>query len=203
LDRGKAGVTGKRGPVTGSKFGRAPGPKADPERQALVTMKAANASAKAPATRASARAAILPATAGPPAAPEHLGPVGRAVWTAVWAALPILSPQLDGHTVCRYAEASDDASAARAEIETHGVVLTEIIADPRGGVLGHKSVSNPALAALRHSDKVLTELADRLGLSPASRARLGLVISQTELAAAEASSILGRMWAPGTIDIDE
>jgi phage terminase small subunit len=63
-------------------------------------------------------------------------------------------------------------------------------------------VINPAEAALRRADKVLLELGDRLGLSPASRARLGLVINQAALASAEASRLLDNMYQADVIDIE-
>lgn len=191
-------MTGKRGPVSGASYGRTPGPEADPERQKRLGLPSRTS------TRTPRTATALPSvTHGPPAVPEHLGVVGSAIWAAIWPALPILSPSLDGHSVLRYCEAAEDASKARAEVEARGLVLDEPIPDPRGGVVGYRAVLNPAEAALRRADKVVTELADRLGLSPASRARLGLVISQTELAAAEANRILNGMFIPAVIDMED
>jgi phage terminase small subunit len=61
---------------------------------------------------------------------------------------------------------------------------------------------NPAEAALRRADKVLDGLGDRLGLSPQSRARLGVVISHTQLAQAQADRLIGTMFRP-SIDLGE
>ena len=185
----------KRGPISRSKYGQKPGPKPDPERQQRLRNPATKAT-KATKLVPKPPTAIKSATPGPPPVPEHLGVVGTAIWDDIWRWLPILSPALDGHSVQRYCEAADDASRARAEIAGRGLVIDEVILDPRGGPGGTRAVLNPAEAALRRADKVLDGLGDRLGLSPASRARLGLVISQTELASAEANRILSGMFVP-------
>jgi hypothetical protein len=49
---------------------------------------------------------------------------------------------------------------------------------------------------------VLDGLGDRLGLSPQSRARLGVVISHTQLAQAQADRLIGTMFRP-SIDLGE
>ena len=121
--------------------------------------------------------------------PDGLGVVGRSIWNDVWAALPILSPQLDYHAVSQYCAAADDAVRARASLTERGLVIDEVVGDARGGSLGTRATLNPAEAALRRADKVLIELGDRLGLSPAARARLGLVLNQAALASAEASTL--------------
>jgi P27 family predicted phage terminase small subunit len=116
--------------------------------------------------------------------------------------MPVLNPRLDAHEVCRYCDAAEDAARARAEVDQRGLVFEEVIPDPRGGVAGSRVVLNPAEAALRRADKVLTELGDRLGLTPAARARLGLVINAAELAGVEAERILGSMFRPTAIDVE-
>jgi phage terminase small subunit len=57
--------------------------------------------------------------------------------------------------------------------------------------------------ALKNAEKTMTELSDRLGLSPASRARLGLTISLGALAAAEAGRVLTAMYSPPVIDAED
>jgi P27 family predicted phage terminase small subunit len=116
--------------------------------------------------------------------------------------MPVLQPTLDRHIVTRYCEAAEDAIRARVEISRRGLVIDEVIPDPRGGVAGYRPVLNPAEGALRRADRVLTELGDRLGLSPASRARLGLTISQAELAQSEAQRILSGMFRPPAVDAE-
>jgi P27 family predicted phage terminase small subunit len=189
---------GKRGPVSGATYGQKPGPEADPERQKRLGRP--SHTAKRPTK---ALAPLRSVTPKPPSVPEHLGVVGTAIWNNVWQSMPVLSPRLDLHSVTRYCEAAEDAVRARAEVEKRGLLIDEPMADPRGGILGYKAVLNPAEAALRRADKVVTELGDRLGLTPAARARLGLVISQAELAGAEAGRILSAMFVPAAFDIEE
>ena len=143
------------------------------------------------------------ATGAPLAVPAHLGAVGSVIWADIWTAAPFLNAELDRHSVLRYCEASEDAVKARAEVDARGLVIEEAISDPRGGIAGHRVVLNPAEAAFRRADKVVTELGDRLGLTPAARARLGLTINQAELAGAEADRILSRMFTIPVIDVEE
>jgi len=157
-------VTGKRGPITGAK-------------------RVLTAVPSVPAVTFSA-----------PDPPEDLGRVGAAIWRAIWPAMPVLNPVIDAYEVGRYCSAAEDAARARAELGKRGLVLEEVIPDPRGGVAGHRVVVNPAEAALRRADRLLTDLSDRLGLTPAARARLGLTINAAELAGAEADRILGSMF---------
>jgi P27 family predicted phage terminase small subunit len=117
--------------------------------------------------------------------------------------MPVLSPVIDAYEVGRYCSAVEDAARARAELDKRGLVLEEVIPDPRGGVAGHRVVVNPAEAALRRADRLLTDLSDRLGLTPAARARLGLTINAAELAGAEADRILGSMFRGRVIDAEE
>lgn len=190
-------MTGKRGPVSGSSYGQKPGPEADPERQKLLGRPSHTAKRPTKPVAISHTTTIVP-----PPVPDGLGVVAAAIWNNVWQALPILSPKLDHHSVLRYCEASEDAVRARAEVEKRGLIIDEPMADPRGGILGYKAVLNPAEAAQRRADKVVTELGDRLGLTPASRARLGLIINSAALASAEASRLLDSMYAAEVIDIE-
>ena len=138
----------------------------------------------------------------PPPVPDGLGPVGAAVWTDVWEALPILSPKLDHSAVLSFCLTSEEAVRARAAIDEHGLLISEIVGDARGGALGTRWVINPAEQALRRCDKVLLDLSDRLGLSPASRARLGLTLNRAALASAEASRLLDNMFTADVVDIE-
>jgi P27 family predicted phage terminase small subunit len=129
--------------------------------------------------------------------------VGTAIWSDIWQSMPVLSTKADLHSVTRYCEAADDSVRARVEVEKRGLLIDEPMTDPRGGILGLQGRLKPAEAGLRRADKVVTELGDRLGLTPAARARLGLVISQAELAGAEAGRILSSMFVPDVMDIEE
>ncbi len=192
---------GKRGPLEGHTYGNKTGPKADSARTKRVDKP--TSPAKRPGRAVKALPPVVRAPGAVEAPPAHLGVVGAAVWRDLWASMPIFSPRIDGHSVTRYCEAADDAAAARAEVDKRGLILDEVIPDPRGGVVGHRAVINPAEMALRRADKVLTELGDRLGLNPAARARLGLVINQAELASAEANRILGSIFTAHVIEEGE
>ncbi len=193
-------MTGKRGPISGASFGRTAGKPGDPERQKRLGNP--SHSARAGGTKAAVVPIGQPA-ADVPEPPAYFGVLGNEIWAAIHRSMPVLQPVLDRHVVIRYCEAAEDAVRARIEIQQRGLVIDEPIPDPRGGVAGYRAVINPAEAALRRADKVMTELGDRLGLSPAARARLGLTISQAELADAEGRRILAGMFRSPLIDIEE
>ena len=118
-------MTGKRGPVTGALYGQKSGPQADPDRQ--KRMGRPGSKAKVPAKRARTTTEIFQAiNTDPPPVPDGLGPVGAAVWTDVWEALPILSPKLDHSAVLSFCLVSEDAVRARAAIDEHGLLISEV-----------------------------------------------------------------------------
>jgi hypothetical protein len=102
---------------------------------------------------------------------------------------PLLLPDLDGIQVHRLAQLCDERDATMGELD-RGVLLEEPLVDPRGGIVGMKVVPNPAAAMLRALDKELDALADRLGLVPAARARLGLTLTSAERQAAELHQLM-------------
>ena len=182
-------MTGARGPLTGSKHGNKPGPKPDPERQKLLG-NAPRPSRRQPSTST----AMMPSHLPVPPAPDHFGPVGLTIWTEIHRSMPILHRDLDRHTVTRYCDIAVDAIRARDAVELLGLLIEQPIVSPSGSVVGTKYVLNPAEAALRRADKALDSLADRLGLSPTARARLGVEISQTQLAQANADRVLAGLF---------
>jgi P27 family predicted phage terminase small subunit len=170
---------GARGPAVGSTYGRKTGPK--------------------PKTAIVAVPTFLPTQADPPPAPpDTLGPLGQQIWLDVWEGMPAtaLDPQLDHLTITRLAEAAEDRAAARSAIVELGVVLEEPIVTPRGDVVGIRKVTNPALETVRKLDRTIDAASDRLGLSPAARARLGLTISRARLATADAASLMRGIRRP-------
>jgi P27 family predicted phage terminase small subunit len=179
---------GKRGPVVGATLGQ---PRGRPSHKASPPPAKR---AKKTVTKAVAALPSIAATAPPP--PEHLGAVGQATWRSLWEMLPILSPRIDDSLVRQFCEVTEDASRARAAVHDHGLLISEAKANPSGGTIGFKLTLNPAEMALRRTDKTLLDLSDRLGLSPASRARLGLTINRAELAVAEATRVLHSMYTP-------
>ena len=169
---------GARGPLAGANYGKKPGRK--PKASLLPT----------PAV------SLLPSATEPaPEPPETLGTLGRQVWTDVWEGLPagVLEVQADYLTVTRLAEAAEDRAAARAAVIELGPLLEEPIVTPRGDVVGTRQVANPAAETVRKLDRVIDAASDRLGLSPAARARLGLTIARGRLATVDAETMLRQM----------
>jgi len=124
-----------------------------------------------------------------PRAPSGLGADGRKAWTAVMSHAPLLLAALDVVAVERFCRLVDERAALAAELE-RGYVLEEPLVSPKGEVVGHRLVANPALGELRALDKALDALCDRLGLVPAARARLGLTFTTAEKQALEVDAVL-------------
>ena len=182
---------GRTGRIPGSFHGEPPGPKPNPERRARLREKPR-------ATVARPAAIEVGTTTRPiPDPPPHLRAPGRKVWAAVFGGLPIsvVDETLDTFTVTRLAELADDRAAARSVLAKLGMVLTEPIVSPSGAVVGERVVMNPVVAAMRAMDRELDVLSTALGLHPAARARLGLVVSKAQLAQVDAQHILSRMYA--------
>jgi phage terminase small subunit len=102
---------------------------------------------------------------------------------------PLHVPDLDRLTVERFAQLVDERAGVQAELE-RGFVLEEPLVTPTGAVAGVRHVPNPAASMLCGIDKELTALSDRLGLTPAARAKLGLTMSSAEKQALEVGSLL-------------
>jgi len=109
-----------------------------------------------------------------PPVPTGLGKSGAVLWTTVWQASPWLNADLDALSVRQLAEAVEERDSYRAALAAHGALIEEPIVSPTGKVVGTRFVLNPAEAALRRIDKRISDLAESLGMSPHSRARLGL-----------------------------
>jgi P27 family predicted phage terminase small subunit len=186
---------GKRGPIAGATYGQKPGRKPNPERS-----ERSGTAKRSPSRRlAPVRSLEIVSSDGRiPEAPDHLGDLGRRVWADIWVGFPgaVLNDQLDYFTVQRLCEAAEERELYRGVLEKLGPVLVEPIVSPRGNVVGERAVINPAEAALRRLDKQIAADSDRLGLSPSARARLGLVVSKAQLAAADASALIAKMRRP-------
>jgi len=128
-----------------------------------------------------------------PRAPSGLGTDGRKAWRAVMRHAPLLQPELDVVTVERFSRMVDERAALAGELG-RGYLLEEPIVSPTGKVVGERVVANPALSELRRLDKALDDLADRLGLVPAARAKLGLTFTTAERQVAEIDAVLSGMY---------
>jgi len=108
--------------------------------------------------------------------------------------MPLSIPTLDGLTVRRFCDVLEERDEVMAAWKEHGPLLSEPIVTPRGDIAGERLVANPAAAMLRGLDKELDALSDRLALTPAARARLGLTMTSAERQAAEVDRLLGAKW---------
>ena len=161
-DSGRAAlVTGSRGPIAGSQSAR----------QVVRTRRA---------NQGLAPLAALPSVAAlsgpqePPKPPRGLRAPGKAVWRLVWLEAAGWLADADRPIVERLARLVDELAIYRAALVKHGAVIEEMVVSPRGDVVGSKRVANPAVKMLHDAGVELNTLASAIGLSPASRARLGL-----------------------------
>lgn len=173
-------MTGRRGPITGSTFGK---PTGRPSKSAELVKRRTTP----------LEPVVVDAESWP--TPLSLGDVGRQVWREC-SALVVLSPQLDRANLERFASLHDERHALAELVTKLGPLLEEPIVSPLGSVVGTRIVPNPGLAALRALDKALDALGSTLGLSPAARARLGLASSQIDRNHAEANRLLAQLGGP-------
>jgi P27 family predicted phage terminase small subunit len=107
-----------------------------------------------------------------PRAPVGLGKPGRQVWREVWQ-LPRVSAA-DRLSVESLARLADEAERLRAVLKADGFALKKPVQSARGEVIGEEWYSHPANASLRGVGREMAALCAELGLTPASRKRLGL-----------------------------
>jgi phage terminase small subunit len=176
---------GQRGPLAGNSHGLKSGP--------AVPRTPAGHKSRVRSTRAAPT--VLPVvqvvtdnSAPPP--PASLPAEAAEVWTELAGVIPLRHPQLDTPTLERFARLTVERRGYEAVLDERGVVLEEPIISPTGKVVGTRVVMNPAEMALRRIDRALDVLADRLGLSPVARARLGLTVSNAMAAEATAEKII-------------
>lgn len=98
--------------------------------------------------------------------PSGLGPAGEALWEAVTAAAaPWLAPT-DNFVLLLLCELYDRRALFQAALDEHGPLITR----PADGHI----VANPAAQLLIQTEKQISELASKLGFTPADRTRIGL-----------------------------
>jgi len=132
-----------------------------------------------------------------PPAPTGLGPLGQKAWQAVMLHAPLLIEGLDELTVTRLCELLEERQALRDELKA-GYLLREPIVSPTGKIVGERLVLNPALPALRALDRALEALAGALGITPRSRADLGLTLTDAELKAMNIDELMSQRYSTGT-----
>lgn len=138
------------------------GPLPDPQRQKRIGNPA----------RFPAEVVVDPQLPAKP--PGGLGKVGRAVWRDLhdlkWAQIS------DGKALQRLAELEDERALLTDALNEHGPVLEKPVMTARGDVVGSELYANPAIRELRRLDVQILELLRGFGLTPMSRARLGLAV---------------------------
>lgn len=125
-------------------------------------------------------------------APTHLEAAGKAAFRVISGGAALLAP-VDEMAVVRFCELVDERERVRREIRDH-LTITEPIVSPRGDVVGERIVAHPLLRELRAIDKALDAGQAALGLTPASRARLGLAVTSAQRAQAEADALIAAMY---------
>jgi P27 family predicted phage terminase small subunit len=121
-----------------------------------------------------------------------LSPLAAETWRLVWSAFPegVLSVELDAETVGRYCRLLDQRAQLVAAVDADGITLRKAQQSATGKVIGEEMYLHPALAAIAKTDREIDTIGASLGTSPASRAKLGLVIAYASQASAGARSIL-------------
>lgn len=100
------------------------------------------------------------------AVPPSLGEAGRELWEAITsAAAPWLAPT-DSLMLLMLCELYDRRAEYTRVLREHGTLITR----PADGHL----VANPAAQLLIQTEKQISELASKLGFTPADRTRIGL-----------------------------
>lgn len=124
-------------------------------------------------------APAAPLSQAAPAPPSHLKRVGLDVWALVWDYGVKVYQPADALLITRYAELQQRRADMLGHLERDG--FFEV------GSQGQR-IQHPAARILSDIESKLVPLEDRLGLSPESRARLGI-------ATAEAANALEQFMA--------
>jgi hypothetical protein len=152
---------GSRGPIPDKNSGRA-------ERRE----RAAQSKELVPATPTSVHPTTIPD------APSDLGAAGRECWRSLWLAPQMLTG--DAGAIAAASRLEDEAAVLRATVQEHGPLLSRPVTTSRGEVVGSESYANPAIRELRRVEQASLALMRELGLSPWSRARLGLAVVEVQ-----------------------
>ena len=114
-------------------------------------------------------------------APRGLSAAGRRAWQHAVFTLEQAGedPELSSEAVRSFAEAVSESEALRAEWRRLGSAGIRV--GPKGGVY-----QEPLLLAIDRAEHRVADLGDRLGLSPASRRKLGRAITGRPPGAASA-----------------
>lgn len=111
--------------------------------------------------------AFLPAAEVVPNPPEDFGPVASATWDKLWRACSAwISPTSETAIVVRYCETTQMRHDIKQAYEASGPIAY----DKNGNV-----TPSPLLREIRQLDAALLTMECKLAITPADRAKLGLV----------------------------
>ena len=108
-----------------------------------------------------------------PRAPKGLRQAGKAEWAATWQAPWITDT--DRGSVIELCHLADELADIRRLLAEAGRVQTVPIQNARGQIVGEEVKANPLERQLRVAEKLYLDLRIQLGLTPMSKARLGLL----------------------------
>lgn len=111
-----------------------------------------------------------------PEVPTSLRETGEQLWARLWASVPWLAAEADRQLVEELCCLADELVSYRAALAEHGALLIEPVVTTRGEVVGERKVANPAEAMARRAGRQMESIWDSIGLTPASRTRLGVSV---------------------------
>lgn len=124
----------------------------------------------------------LGALGAPPPRPSGLKRHGKRAWDAYWQLGETwLNPTTDAAILTRLCQAYDEREQLRAEVKRYGHLVAQVVEEddvddgPERRVRRLYSLKiNPAVAALRKLEELITRWEGLCGFTPSDRSRLGL-----------------------------
>jgi P27 family predicted phage terminase small subunit len=113
-----------------------------------------------------------------PPVPLHLRKTGRAIWDLAWKAPWTLDS--DVAAVDDLCVLEDDVADFTAQVSADGLVHEKTLTSARGDIVGTELQAHPLLIEIRRCRALANQLRKELGLTPVSRARLGLSVVEGE-----------------------
>lgn len=113
-----------------------------------------------------------------PTAPDHLGAAGIAIWTAAWETP--WTCDSDAAAIEALAVLEDELVRFQVQVDTDGLTHERILQSARGDILGASLEAHPLLVEIRRGRTLANNLRRELGMTPTSRARLGVTVLEGE-----------------------
>ena len=124
-------------------------------------------------------------------APDDLSPLQRELWDLVVPHVAVVLQESDAATFRGMVTALSRAVEADLVVNERGLEVTREVLNTRTGQVQRLTVENPMLKVSERSWKLYSAFADRMGMSPAARAKLGLLGAQAKTAAETLREKLG------------